>query len=150
ADKGEIDSQAASARRGAVRLEGCRDCSIKRCVVTEAGGYAIDLGRGCRNCTVRRCELHHLGAGGGRIGEIKAESGPSAQVHGHTVADCHVHHYGQRYLGGVGLIILHASENRLLHNDIHDAPYSGISVGWTWGYKESPCKANLIEGNHIH
>jgi hypothetical protein len=150
ADRGEIDTQAAAVRRGAIRLIGCRDCKVKRCVVTEVGGYAIDIGRGCRICSVRGCELHHLGAGGVRIGEIKVEPAPSAQVHGHTVADCHVHHYGRRYLGGVGLIVFHASENRLLHNDIHDAPYSGISCGWTWGYKESPCRANLIEGNHIH
>jgi hypothetical protein len=149
-ESGEIDTQAAAARRGAVQLKGCRDCAIERCVVEEVGGYAIDLARGSRNCSVTRCELRNLGAGGVRVGETRVEQPPSAQVHGHTVADCRVHHYGQAYPGAVGLVVFHASENRLLHNDVHDAPYSGVSVGWTWGYKESPCKANLVEGNHIH
>jgi len=149
-DTGEIDTQAAAGRRGAVRLTGCRDCAVEDCVVEEVGGYAVDLGRGCRDCSVKRCELRNLGAGGVRIGETQAEAAPEAQVRGQTVSDCRVHHYGQVYPGAVGLIIFQAADNRLLHNDVHDAPYSGVSVGWTWGYKDSPCKANLIEANHIH
>jgi hypothetical protein len=123
---------------------------IERCAVEQVGGYAVDLGQGSRDCTVSRCELRQLGAGGVRIGETQVSDDPADQVQGHTVADCHVHHYGARYPGAVGLIIFQAADNRLLHNDIHDAPYSGVSVGWTWGYRESPCKGNLVEGNHIH
>lgn len=147
---GEVDTQAAAARRGAVQLKGCRDCTIDRCVVEAVGGYAIDVGRGCRGCAVTDCELHDLGAGGVRIGETGVDPAPPAAVAGNEVANCRVHHYGQLYPGAVGLIVFQSSDNRLLHNDIHDAPYTGISVGWTWGYKESPCKANRVEANHIH
>jgi hypothetical protein len=118
--------------------------------VEQVGGYAIDLAKGSRNCAVTHCELRELGAGGVRIGESRIDQADADQVHGNTVADCRVHHYGQSYPGAVGLIMLQSANNRLVHNDIHDAPYTGISVGWTWGYKESPCKANLVEANHIH
>jgi parallel beta-helix repeat protein len=36
------------------------------------------------------------------------------------------------------------------HNHIHDLFYTAVSVGWTWGYQESPCRANVIEFNHMH
>jgi hypothetical protein len=149
-ERGEIDSQAAVARRGAIQLQGCRECVIDTCLVEQVGGYAIDIAKGSRNCAVTHCELRDLGAGGVRIGESRIDQAEADQVQGNSVADCRVHHYGQSYPGAVGLIVLQSANNRLVHNDIHDAPYTGISVGWTWGYKDSPCKANLIEANHIH
>jgi parallel beta-helix repeat protein len=36
------------------------------------------------------------------------------------------------------------------HNHIHDLFYTAVSVGWTWGYRESPCHHNIIEFNHMH
>ena len=45
----------------------------------------------------------------------------------------------------VGIIIFNASDNKLTHNEIADLRYSGISVGWVWGYAHSPSKRNMIE-----
>ena len=50
----------------------------------------------------------------------------------------------------VGIIIFNASDNKLTHNEISDLRYSGISVGWTWGYAYSPTKRNKVEFNNIH
>jgi len=36
------------------------------------------------------------------------------------------------------------------HNEIRDFPYSGIAVGWCWGYAPTSCAGNRIEFNHIH
>lgn len=36
------------------------------------------------------------------------------------------------------------------NNEIHNLPYSGISVGWMWSPVPTLCCNNAIDGNHIH
>ena len=50
----------------------------------------------------------------------------------------------------VGILLMHADKNVIAHNHIHHLYYTGISVGWVWGYGPSVSKANRIEFNHIH
>jgi hypothetical protein len=48
----------------------------------------------------------------------------------------------------VGVWIGHVSHYTVEHCDIHDLTYTGVSVGWTWGYGPSPTHHNRIA--HIH
>jgi hypothetical protein len=133
--------QSASSISTAVTLEHCHGCVFTNCAVTQVGTYALGLEEGCMDCAVRRSELSDLGAGGIRIWHDTKRN---------TVADCVIADGGHRFLCGVGILIGQSSANNIVHNHIHHLYYSGISVGWTWGYGPSNAFGNVIEYNHIH
>ena len=61
-----------------------------------------------------------------------------------------IHDGGKIDPGAVGVWIGRTSYNRVSHNEICDLCYTGISVGWSWGYAPPSAHHNLVELNHIH
>jgi parallel beta-helix repeat protein len=149
-DDGYRDTQAAVAVRGDIFGDGMRECAIENCKLTRLGGYGIDLGRGCQGNRIVGNELVDLGAGGIRVGEATVRTNAFDATHGSVITDNHLHHLGRVYPPAVGVLILQSATNRVAHNAIHDLYYSAVSVGWTWGYRESPCHHNTIEFNHLY
>lgn len=134
-------NQAANDVPGAVTLSQAENCSIEHCSFTHLGTYAIDLREGCTNITIRGNVITDLGAGGIKI------------WHGcrrNTVSDNEIGNGGIIFHSAVGVLIGKSSGNKVLHNHIHNFYYTGISVGWTWGYTESDAYGNIIEYNHVH
>ena len=147
---GYADTQAAVAIRGDVRGEGATDCAIEGCTFTKLAGYAVELGRGCQRDKIVGCQMSDLGAGGVRIGEPGQRADPFEQNHSHAVTDNHIHHVGVVYPPAVGVFILQSGTNVVAHNEIDHLFYTAVSVGWNWGYQETPCRENVIEFNHLH
>lgn len=126
---------------GAVVLRRATNCHLRDCSVSHVGSYGVELAEECTDIVLDRCEIRDLGAGGIKI------------WHGcrrNTVTDCEIADGGILYPSGVGVLIGRSSGNKLIHCHIHDFYYTGISVGWSWGYAESEAYGNLIEYNHVH
>ena len=148
--KGAGDLQAAQHVPGAVHLRGARDCAVADCRLVNLGGYGIELADGCRRNRVTGNELAHLAAGGIRLGGGAANAVVALRTGENLIADNHLHHLGAVFHAGVGILSQHADKNRIVHNHVHHLYYTGISVGWVWGYAESVSRDNLVEGNLIH
>lgn len=149
-DEGFRDPQAAVGFAGDVRAEGAVDCRIEDCRFSHLAGYAVDFGRGCQGNRITGNEMSDLGAGGIRVGETTKRGDPFEGCHGQVITDNHIHHGGRIFPPAVGVLLLQTGTNRIAHNHIHDLFYTAISVGWNWGYQETPCRENVIEFNHLH
>jgi hypothetical protein len=142
--------QAAVNVPGAIWMKGTRDSTIESCSIAGVGGYGIELAAGCQRDEIIGCDIGDLGAGGIKIGEEDLRPEEPLQTGHIAVTDCHIHDGGLVYRSAVGVWIGQSGRNVIAHNHVHDFDYSGISVGWTWGYKPSLAKDNLIEKNHVH
>jgi hypothetical protein len=144
------DAQAASIVPGAVLAVGARHCAIEGCTLRNLGGYALDLGAGCRENRLIRNEIVQSAAGGIRLNGGAAGSPAELRTGENVLTDNHIHHCGEVFHSGVGILSMHSGGNTLAHNHIHHLYYTGISAGWVWGYAPSVSRDNRIEYNHIH
>ena len=172
-ENGEEPAQAAAFTEAAFLFNFAENISFVDCELMHTGGYGMWLKQECNRNLIEHCYLADLGAGGIKIGE------PFFRKDGRQVSEKNVvnnnilKHIGSELPCGVGIALFHTSDNRITHNDIADLRYSGISVGWFWGYNQSPeawtsvldkkgkdqfyqarlvspAVRNIIEFNHVH
>jgi len=151
-ERGQGDGQAAVTQPASVELDGARQVVFRDCVFAHTGAHGFWLRKGCRECAVERCDMHDLGGGAVRIGDSKWSLGELPdKLTGKIVIDNNILHAGGRFFrGATGVWIGHASDVQVTHNDIADFFYTGISMGWTWGYSETVTHRNTLAFNHIH
>lgn len=143
-------NQAAVGVPGAIWGEGVQHCVFTNCTVAHIGTYGIELARGCSRNRITRCHLYDLGAGGIRLGETAIRKTEHEMTRDNEVSDCRIHHGGKMFQSAIGVWIGQSPGNTLSHNLIHDFYYTGISIGWTWGYGPALASNNIVEFNHIH
>src|SRR5207244_10759645 len=57
---------------------------------------------------------------------------------------------GKLFHSAIGVWIGQSPDNCIIHCEIYDFFYTGISIGWTWGYGPALASNNVVEFNHIH
>jgi len=148
--KGRSAAQAEVDLPAVITATGARDCRLEGCEIAHVGAYAVEWGRGCQRNILTDCRLHDLGAGGVKIGEGEIRQEADQVARDNTVSHCRIFDGGQVHPAAVGVWIGQSPGSQIVHNDIHDLYYTGVSVGWTWGYGPALAQNTLVAYNHIY
>jgi len=143
-------SQAAITVNAAIEVNHAQNITFENCSIKHTGNYGIWFDVGCTYCKVIHCELSDLGAGGIRIGDPIQTYDSTLMTTNNLICNNIINGCGRVIPSAVGIHIGQSAANEVSHNTIFDLYYSGISVGWVWGYGKSQSHNNIISYNNIH
>ena len=134
--------------------------------LAQLGNQGVNFGEGSRYCQMTGSEVHDIGGTGILIGarEVWGDGAAAADIqdgrsdwkqpaqvpYGITISDSRIHDCGQMVFGGVGIWAGYTKFTTLSRNKVHQLPYSGISLGWSFFSKLTSMEYPLIELNHVH
>lgn len=144
------DLQGSHGVPGAITAVGAQECRIEACRLVHLGGYGIDLGRGCSEVRIDTNAISDMGGGGIKISGGDAGSPLPDRTGRNFIVNNRIDGLGQIFHGATGILLMHTADNIVAFNEVDHLYYTGISVGWVWGYGPNVSKNNIIAYNHLH
>ena len=136
--------------QGAIEIKMSEGIGIRGCNFSRLGSAAINILQGAVNTVVEECVFKDISAGGVLVGGVNITDahpftgeGMTIENHTHderyivkdnTVANNYFNGIGTEYKGSIAITAGYTDHTVITHNTIRNVAYSGISVGWGWGY----------------
>ena len=144
---GGVHPQAAFEVPAAIYIAGSTDINFTDCRFENISYTAVKFDKTSKNCNVTSCRFNEIGA---NAVFIHGDFVVPASTENINVTDCHISNYGRIFNNAIGILLTHAINCDLSYNEIHDGWYTGISVGWNWGYSDNPTNNIKINNNLIY
>lgn len=117
------------------------------CLFENISYTALKFEKASKNCNATSCKFNEIG---GNAIFIHGDFTVPASTENINVKDCHIGYYGRIFNNAIGILLTHAINCELSNNEIHDGWYTGISVGWNWGYTDNPTNNIQVKNNLIY
>lgn len=130
---------------GAIELGNAKAIEIRSCTVRRMGAHGIAAVQDVvSDCSFVGNWVRDTSAGGVYL--MLNHEGSS----GNAITDNTLEWIGREYSDSCGILVARTPDVRVLHNEIRDVRYTGISTGWSWDDKDSTARNHEIAHNLIH
>jgi len=143
-----------------VLVKNAHHIAFERCTFANMGATALDFISGTNNILLVGNVFRDIAANAVSIGLTAKETESNMSVYKPSdvrevpdnvgVINNYITRVGRDNMGGVGIMYAYARNVKVMHNEIEDVPYSGISGGWGWNSTETPMCNNTISNNYVH
>ena len=144
------DDQSVQKAPGAIEFYYAKGCAVEHCLLRNLGIHGIAVESGCVGTRIYGNTFRNLGAGGVKVGGGAYGCDRSEETCGSVISQNVITQCGKRYAAACGVLLKHTFDTVVSHNEISYLYYTGISLGWVWGYADNISRDNIIEKNHIH
>jgi regulation of enolase protein 1 (concanavalin A-like superfamily) len=140
---------------GAVEVHAGHGITFSGDTFTHLGAAGLDMDGGTQNSYVTGNTFTDISGNGVQLGTVATpnQSNTALIDSGDTISDNYISGAAVEYQGGVGIWAGYVKDVDITHNEIANAAYSGISIGWGWGSEDTlPTidTGNQITDNYIH
>lgn len=142
--------QAAYDVAASILLNNTSGVVLENCNFLHIGGSALRIGRNVRDTAVTGCTFRQVGANAIFIHGENVQPSDPLVTRNLTIRNNRIEGYGRRFFNAIGILLIHARDCDISHNDIRDGFYTAISAGWTWGYGYNVTDGLSIRNNRIH
>lgn len=134
---------------GLVIARGLQNSAFENCTFANYANHGLQLLGGSSGNRIARCSFTDGGAGGPHLNGAELNGPAALRTRDNVIEDCRLSQLGQIFPSASGIFVQNSGGNRVLHNTLHDLPYSGISVGLNFDFVPSVSQNNIVENNHL-
>lgn len=131
----------------AIYISASSEINFTDCRFENISYTAIKFDKASTDCLIKTCMFNEIGA---NAVFIHGDFVVPASTKNIDVIDCHISKYGRIFNNAIGILLTYAIDCDLTNNEIHDGWYTGVSVGWNWGYSDNPTNNIRICDNLIY
>ena len=144
----------------AVSVRCAEDINFKGCTIEHCASTGIDFFEYTKGGSISRSTIRDVGGNGILAGSFGPEAHEAHLPYnptdsriictGLTIENNLITDVTNEDWGCVGIGAGYVRGIRILHNEISEVSYSGISMGWGWNQQPCAMADNRVKGNHIH
>jgi hypothetical protein len=143
-----------------ILVKNAHDIIFERCIFSNMGATALDLISGTHDNMIVGNVFRDIAGNAVSVGLTAKETETSNTVYNPSdareipanilISNNYITRIGKDNIAAVGIMYGYARDIKIVHNEIENVPYTGISGGWGWIPAKTLMGNNMINNNYIH